>query len=76
MATASRELLSSSVKSFLRKWVDEELDDDFKIKYTVDEVKPARVFCRGSQITPFSLWLWIDSAVFNRTYASTKVLLQ
>ena len=48
MATASRELLSSSVKSFLRKWVDEELDDDFKIKYTVDEVKPARVFCRGS----------------------------
>jgi len=42
MATASRELLSSSVKSFLRKWVDEELDYDFKIKYTVDEVREKR----------------------------------
>ncbi len=39
MATASRELLSSAVKSFLRALADEEIDYDFKISSTIEELR-------------------------------------
>lgn len=39
MPTASRELLSSAVKSFLRALADEEIDYDFKIGYTIEELR-------------------------------------
>ena len=36
MSTPTKELLASSVKSFLRAWVDEEPDHDFKVKYPTE----------------------------------------
>ena len=39
MASATRWLFSSSVKSFLRHFVDEELDHDFKISDTTEELR-------------------------------------
>ncbi len=39
MATASKELLSSAVKSFLRALADEEIDYDFKIAHTTQELR-------------------------------------
>lgn len=66
MATASKELLSSAVKSFLRALADEELDYDFKIGYTVEELRKKK---NKKALSPEEMRKLYDACKSNRDRA-------